>query len=100
MEDKNRLLRILGDDVRLQIIQLLVGKERCACQLLDMLHIQQSTLSHHMKVLCDAGFVACRKEGKWSHYSLLAENFLLLGNLMNHFAETSQKVTASCDCRS
>ena len=39
-------------------------------KLLDDLHITQSTLSHHMKLLCDAGVVQGRKEGKWVHYSI------------------------------
>ena len=38
--------------------------------LLDELQISQSTLSHHMKILCDSGIVQGRKEGKWVHYSI------------------------------
>ena len=64
------LCRALGDSNRLQIIQMLSGGEKCACKLLDDLHITQSTLSHHMKLLCDAGVVRGRKEGKWVHYSI------------------------------
>ena len=41
-----------------------------ACKLLDDLKISQSTLSHHMKILCDAGIVQGRKDGKWVHYSI------------------------------
>lgn len=44
--------------------------EKCACKLLDDLHITQPTLSHHMKLLCDADIVQGRKEGKWVHYSI------------------------------
>ena len=44
--------------------------EKCACKLLDDLHITQSTLSHHMKILCDAGIVQGRKDGKWVYYSI------------------------------
>ena len=39
-------------------------------KLLDELQIGQSTLSHHMKILCDSGVVRGRKEGKWVHYSI------------------------------
>ncbi|MCI5648560.1 MAG: metalloregulator ArsR/SmtB family transcription factor [Fusicatenibacter sp.] len=49
---------------------MLRSGEKCACKLLEELQISQSTLSHHMKILCDAGIVQGRKEGKWVHYSL------------------------------
>ncbi len=66
------LFKTLCDENRVQIVQLLTRGEMCACQLLDLLHISQSTLSHHMKILCDGGIVSPRKEGKWTHYSLRA----------------------------
>ncbi len=58
------------DENRLQILEMLRSGEKCACKLLDELHISQSTLSHHMKILCDSGVVQGRKEGKWVHYSI------------------------------
>lgn len=65
-----RLFKALADENRLRILELLQGGERCACVLLENLHLSQPTLSHHMKILCDAGFVTGRKEGKWIYYSL------------------------------
>ena len=65
-----RVFRALADPKRLRIIELLMEGEECACVLLDDLGIAQSTLSHHMKLLCDAGVVQGRKEGKWVHYSI------------------------------
>ena len=65
-----RIFKALGDENRLQILDLLRGGERCACIVLEDLQITQSTLSHHMKILCDAGIVKGRKEGKWVHYSV------------------------------
>lgn len=58
------------DENRIRILKLLLSGERCACVLLEDLHISQPTLSHHMKILCDSGIVAGRKEGKWMHYSI------------------------------
>ena len=55
---------------RLQILELLQSGEKCACVLLEHLKISQSTLSYHMKILCDSGVVTGRSEGKWIHYSL------------------------------
>ena len=58
------------DENRLMILELLRSGEKCACVLLDKLDIAQSTLSHHMKILCESGIVKGRKDGKWTHYSL------------------------------
>ena len=44
--------------------------ENSACKLLEEIHVTQPTLSHHMKILCDAEIVVSRKEGKWTHYSI------------------------------
>ncbi len=68
--DTARVFKAFCDENRLQILELLRSGEKCACKLLDDLQITQSTLSHHMKLLCDAGVVQGRKEGKWVHYSI------------------------------
>lgn len=65
-----KVFKAFCDENRLRILELLRSGEKCACKLLDDLHITQSTLSHHMKLLCDAGVVQGRKEGKWVHYSI------------------------------
>lgn len=67
------ICKALGDSHRLQIVQILSGGEMCGCKLLEQFAITQPTLSHHMKILCECGLVAARKEGKWSHYSLNCE---------------------------
>ena len=71
--DTVRVFKAFCDENRLQILELLRTGEKCACKLLDDLHITQSTLSHHMKILCDSGVVVGRKEGKWMHYSISEE---------------------------
>ena len=65
-----RVFKAFCDENRLQILEMLRSGEKCACKLLEELQISQSTLSHHMKILCDAGIVQGRKEGKWVNYSL------------------------------
>lgn len=65
-----KVFKALCDENRLQILEMLRSGEKCACKLLDELHIGQSTLSHHMRILCDSGIVRGRKEGKWVHYSI------------------------------
>lgn len=47
------VFKALSDPDRLMILERLQSRERCACELLEDLDIVQSTLSHHMKILCD-----------------------------------------------
>ena len=61
------------DENRIRILKLLRTGEKCACKLLEEIHVTQPTLSHHMKILCDSGIVVGRKEGKWTHYSISPE---------------------------
>ena len=69
-KDRAKIFKAFCDENRLQILDMLKSGEKCACKLVDELNISQSTLSHHMKILCDAGIVKGRKDGKWVHYSL------------------------------
>lgn len=68
-----RIFKAFCDENRLLILQLLATGEMCACKLQEKLGIGQSTLSHHMRILCDAEVVIPRREGKWTHYSLNRE---------------------------
>lgn len=81
------MFKAFCDENRLQILQLLRDGEKCACRLLEEMHITQPTLSHHMKILCDSGVVTGRKEGKWMHYSIseqgLEEVMYFLEELMS-----------------
>lgn len=65
-----RVFKAFCDVNRLQILELLRSGEKCACKLLEDLQISQSTLSYHMKILCESGIVVGRAEGKWTHYSI------------------------------
>lgn len=70
MQDAAERFRALGDENRLRILALLRGRELCAGDILKSLSIVQSTLSHHMRILADSGLVKCRRQGKWSYYSV------------------------------
>lgn len=65
-----KVFKAFCDVNRLQILELLRSGEKCACVLLEHLQIGQSTLSYHMKILCDSGVVTGRTEGKWTHYAI------------------------------
>ncbi|MFT9278562.1 MAG: metalloregulator ArsR/SmtB family transcription factor [Bifidobacterium sp.] len=63
-------MKALSDPHRIAIIDLLSCGELCACDILEHFDFTQPTLSHHMKVLQQAGITSSRREGKWQHYSL------------------------------
>src|ERR1043166_4169289 len=65
-----RSARALADEARVRIVEMLSHKERCVCELEEVLGIAQSRLSFHLKVLKDAGLLADRKEGRWMYYNL------------------------------
>ena len=49
------------DENRIRILEILKSGEKCGCKLLEKLNVTQPTLSHHMKILCDAGIVESKK---------------------------------------
>ena len=65
-----QICKALGDDVRMQIFELLRHGSLCACKILEQFHITQPTLSHHMKILLQCGIVRAERRGKWVHYAL------------------------------
>jgi ArsR family transcriptional regulator len=70
-----RLFHALSDETRLAVLEMLQQRERCVCELQDELEAAQSRLSFHLRVLKEAGLVSDRKDGRWVHYSLNADTF-------------------------
>ena len=69
-EERARVFKALCDERRQRILELLQSGEKCACVLIDEMGMPQSSLSYHMKILCDSGIVTSREEGKWTHYQI------------------------------
>lgn len=65
--------KALSDENRLKIIQMLIGKELCVCEIFENLDLSQPTISHHLKILKYAGLIKDKKEGKWVFYTLNTE---------------------------
>ncbi len=62
--------KALGDPVRWAIVCELRSGTRCACELSDVAEVSAPLLSHHLKVLREAGLIAGTKRGRWIDYSL------------------------------
>jgi len=89
------VFKALSDENRIRILKLLHGGEKCACKLLEELNISQPTLSHHMKILCDAGIVSGRKEGKWMHYTICCDGVQNIRAIMQELL-SPDKIPGNC----
>jgi ArsR family transcriptional regulator, arsenate/arsenite/antimonite-responsive transcriptional repressor len=68
-----KIAKALGDPVRIELIDVLrkhAGKV-CVCELVPLFDLSQPTISHHLKVLRDAGLVASERQGLWAYYYVL-----------------------------
>lgn len=69
-----RMLKALADPTRLRLVSMVAaheGGEACVCDLTEPLGLTQPTVSHHLKILVDAGIFAREKRGVWAYYSLI-----------------------------
>ena len=92
------IFKALSDENRIRILKILHSGEKCACKLREELNISQPTLSHHMKILCDAGIVNDRKEGKWTHYSMCCEGVQKVRAFMKDLL-SPENILTDCECK-
>ena len=64
------MLKALGDPTRLEIMRMVAAQSGpvCACDIVDSFELSQPTISHHLKILRDAGLLTSRRSGLWSFY--------------------------------
>lgn len=62
--------RALGDETRLRLLEILTAGERCVADLMGILGLGQSLVSHHLRTLREAGLVTVRREGRWVYYAI------------------------------
>lgn len=70
MQDLIRAMKALSDETRLRILNILLVRECCVCEVMQALDISQSRASRNLGILQDAGFLKARREGTWMLYSL------------------------------
>lgn len=81
-EQKIKLISILMEPQRVKIMYLLREKEMCVCEITKKLEIQQNLLSHHLKILREAGLLKATKTGQFVHYARNEEKVAeLINNL-------------------
>jgi ArsR family transcriptional regulator len=68
------VLKALGEPTRLRLVSMIAaqeGAEACVCELTDPVGLSQPTVSHHLKVLVEAGLLEREQRGKWAYYRLV-----------------------------
>lgn len=88
-----QFLKILGVDVRLDIILLLASGEKCVCEIFKSLKLPQNLVSHHLGILRQSNLIINRKEGKWVHYSLNRKSMEEAQKLLTKIVATKEKIS-------
>jgi len=70
MPELVKAMKALSDETRLRILNILLEKECCVCEVMQALDISQTRASRNLSTLYDAGFLKQRREGLWSFYSV------------------------------
>jgi ArsR family transcriptional regulator, arsenate/arsenite/antimonite-responsive transcriptional repressor len=93
--DLARGFKALGDPVRLRLLSLIAaraGGEVCVCELTDAFTLTGPTISHHLKVLREAGLVDCQRRGTWVYYWVVPSQLAALSRLLDTSAMTAGAV--------
>jgi ArsR family transcriptional regulator len=73
-DDLAKKLKALADPTRLRLVSIVAaseGEEACVCDLIEPVGLAQPTVSHHLKILMEAGFLTRSKRGTWAYYKLV-----------------------------
>lgn len=80
------ILKAIADPTRLQLVALINSQEAkaaCVCDLAEAVHLSQPTVSHHLKVLTEAGLLHREKKGTWVWYSVNTDQLSTLATLLD-----------------
>jgi ArsR family transcriptional regulator len=70
MREAVKIIKALADPTRLRLVSLLLRRDLCVCELMFILKMEQSRISHQLRILRDADLVHDRREGQWIIYSI------------------------------
>jgi ArsR family transcriptional regulator len=82
MREIIKAFKVVSDETRLRVLNLVLERECCVCEVVQALEISQSKASRALSALYDAGFLKFRKEGLWSLYSMDEDKSEYLGKLI------------------
>lgn len=97
-EERAKVFKALCDERRQRILELLHTGEKCACVLTEEMGMPQSSLSYHMKILCDSGIVTSREEGKWTHYQISRQGSEKAIQLLQEITAVTETTDSCVNC--
>ena len=80
------LFRVLGEPARLQMLSLIAvqpNQQVCACELVETLGLSQPTISHHLKVMYEAGLLEKERRGTWIYYRIVQSQLIALRDVLS-----------------
>lgn len=83
MEKDIKMLKAMGDETRIKILQYLMNGEQCACTIVPFIGKAQPTVSQHMKILLHAGIVEMRRDGVKILYKIRDERALQIMEILD-----------------
>lgn len=89
--------KALSDPVRLQLLSSVAshaGGEACVCDIAAGVEVSQPTVSHHLKVLRDAGLLTSQRRASWVYYAVVPEALEALSGLLSVSADSAATVSA------
>jgi len=90
MKQLAQIFKALSDETRLEIVVTLAGREMCVCDILDAFKLSQPAISHHLKVLKQAGVLVDSRDGKWIYYSVNPGVLELVEGLLQEVIKKSE----------
>ena len=81
-----RLLKAVADPVRLQLVSIIRGnaeRESCVCDLTAAVGLSQPTVSHHLKILTEAGILTRERRGPWAWFTLVPERLDQIARILD-----------------
>ncbi len=88
LDDLSEVFKVFGDKTRMKILYILHERELCVCDIAQLLDMNQSAISHQLKVLKQAKLIKNRREGKQMYYSLSDDHVhMMLSMGMEHIME-------------
>jgi ArsR family transcriptional regulator len=94
--DLARVFKAMGDPVRLRLLSLIAsheGGEACVCDLTDVFDLTGPTISHHLKVLREAGLITGERRGTWVFYRVRPDALRSASQLLTLDADTDAVLT-------
>ncbi len=91
MRDLVKAYKALADESRLRVLNLLLERECCVCEVMQALDISQSKASRALSAVCDVGFLKLRRDGLWSLYAIDWEG------MDSHLKDILQTTREACE---